>query len=138
MQLTIEPFMDGQINSIIELIKQLKTDLPNIKYLSGHQDLDVSWVPASDDQTNCTLVRGKVDPGVMFPWDRVLKAVAMNRYQPNGDVGDVLREAKMILGSTNAKKCMQKCGYNNIKLDAIFYACNFKCYDFIKKNRKKF
>lgn len=86
MQITIEPFLDFQITSLIALIKQLQNDLPTVKYISGHSDLDVGWVPATDDPTNCTLVRGKVDPGPLFPWDKVLKEVNLTYYQPNGNV----------------------------------------------------
>lgn len=85
MQNPHEPFLDVIVDSIIALVNQLKTELPTIKYISGHNDLDVTWQPSTDDP-NCIFVRRKLDPGPLFPWDRVLQAVGLEHYQPNGQV----------------------------------------------------
>uniref|UniRef100_A0A914E0H5 N-acetylmuramoyl-L-alanine amidase n=1 Tax=Acrobeloides nanus TaxID=290746 RepID=A0A914E0H5_9BILA len=85
VQLTIEPYLEPIIDNLVALINQLKTQFPSIKYISGHNDLDVTYINSTDDP-GCTKVRTKVDPGPMFPWEKVVKAVGLQRYQPNGVV----------------------------------------------------
>lgn len=85
VQLTIEPYLEPVIDNLVALINQLKTQFPSIKYISGHNDLDVTYINSTDDP-GCTKVRTKVDPGPMFPWEKVVKAVGLQRYQPNGVV----------------------------------------------------
>lgn len=85
VQLTIEPYLDTIVNPLIALINQLKSQYPSIKYISGHNDLDVTYMNSTDDP-KCVQVRTKVDPGPMFPWTKVVNAVKLQRYQPNGVV----------------------------------------------------
>lgn len=72
-----EPYADAQIEALIALLQRLRTDLPALTEIAGHEDLDIEQVPASDDPAR-TVAR-KRDPGPLFPWDRVLAAVALRR-----------------------------------------------------------
>lgn len=73
-----EPFLAAQIDALIALLQWLKGRLPNLKHIAGHDDLDRSEVPASDDPS--VLVRRKVDPGPLFPWPRVLSEGGLSRF----------------------------------------------------------
>lgn len=70
-----EAYPDAQIDSLIELIIHLHKTIPSLKHITGHEDLDQSWVPASND-TN-TSVRRKIDPGPLFPWQFVMKNIQL-------------------------------------------------------------
>ena len=72
-----EPYTAAQIASLRALLSQLKTDLPNLTEIAGHEDLDTNQVEASDDPTK--RVFRKRDPGVMFPWDQVLTDQPLTR-----------------------------------------------------------
>ena len=72
-----EPYSEAQILSLIRLLHDLREELPNLRWIAGHEDLDTEQVPASDDPT--TLVPRKLDPGPGFPWSRVLEAVPLPR-----------------------------------------------------------
>jgi len=71
-QAMTEPYPSVQIDALIALVDHLVPMLPNLKRIVGHQDLDLEYVPASDDPTR--LVRRKLDPGPLFPWPRVQAA----------------------------------------------------------------
>ncbi|MBP3985910.1 N-acetylmuramoyl-L-alanine amidase [Pseudoxanthomonas helianthi] len=75
-----EPYTEAQIASLIELLRQLSAALPNLRFIAGHEDLDTTQVPASDDET--VSVQRKLDPGPLFPWARVLNEVALKRLLP--------------------------------------------------------
>ena len=72
-----EPYTDAQIAALIALVNSLRGELPNLQWIAGHEDLDIAQVPASDapDKT----VSRKRDPGPLFPWERVLAAVPLQR-----------------------------------------------------------
>jgi len=72
-----EPYTDAQIAALIALLNALRAELPNLKWIAGHEDLDTAQVPASDDPT--VSVARKRDPGPLFPWSRVLAAVSLQR-----------------------------------------------------------
>lgn len=72
-----EAYPPGQIAALIELLADLRTRCPSLDSIAGHEDLDQTEVPATDDPT--TMVRRKRDPGPMFPWDQVLQACALQR-----------------------------------------------------------
>lgn len=61
-----DPYPDAQITALQSLIAQLRSDLPALEWVAGHEELDTGHVPASDDASQ--LVRRKLDPGPMFPW----------------------------------------------------------------------
>ena len=75
-----EPYPDAQIQALLGLLASLRRSLTSLRYIAGHEDLDTARVPASDDET--LQVWRKRDPGVMFPWPRVLEACGLERLQP--------------------------------------------------------
>lgn len=72
-----EPYPDAQVDALVELLRALRAELPALRYIAGHEDLDTAMVPASDDPA--ILVPRKRDPGPMFPWQRVLAQVDLQR-----------------------------------------------------------
>ena len=46
---------------------------PSLQWIAGHEQLDTARVPASDDAS--IEVSRKLDPGPLFPWQDVLKAI---------------------------------------------------------------
>jgi N-acetylmuramoyl-L-alanine amidase len=72
-----EAYPDAQIEALIGLLNALRAELPSLRHIAGHEDLDTAMVPASDDAT--LLVPRKRDPGPRFPWQRVLRAVPLQR-----------------------------------------------------------
>jgi N-acetylmuramoyl-L-alanine amidase len=75
-----EPYTDAQIDSLRTLLFRLKSDLPNLRWIAGHEDLDRRLEPASDDPS-ISLPRRR-DPGPLFPWERVLEGVPIERLDP--------------------------------------------------------
>ena len=65
-----EPYTTEQIASLRALLVRLRSELPNLAEIAGHEDLDTAEVEASDDATK--RVFRKRDPGPMFPWPEVL------------------------------------------------------------------
>lgn len=78
-QVMAEPYPDAQIDALLALLVQLRAPLPNLRRIAGHEDLDTAMVAASDDATR--LVRRKLDPGPMFPWQRVLATCGLQRLE---------------------------------------------------------
>ena len=72
-----QPYSDAQLDSLVALILELRGSLPGLRWIAGHEDLDCSRVPASDQPHR--LVRRKMDPGVHFPWRDLLRAVSLER-----------------------------------------------------------
>jgi N-acetylmuramoyl-L-alanine amidase len=70
-----EPYPAEQITGLIALLAELQHCLPSLRWIAGHEALDVSRVEASDEPT-ITVYR-KQDPGILFPWEEVLAAVAL-------------------------------------------------------------
>ncbi|UHQ24663.1 N-acetylmuramoyl-L-alanine amidase [Lysobacter sp. 5GHs7-4] len=75
-----EAYTEAQIEALIGLLAQLRVQLPALRRIAGHEDLDTTRVEASDDPT--VLVQRKLDPGPRFPWARVLAACGLERLQP--------------------------------------------------------
>ncbi|HET7931074.1 MAG TPA: N-acetylmuramoyl-L-alanine amidase [Rhodanobacteraceae bacterium] len=81
-----EPYPDAQVDALLALLAHLRTILPNLRDIAGHEDLDTDTLPASDD-ANLTVQR-KLDPGLMFPWPRVMAACGLvRRRAANADRG---------------------------------------------------
>jgi N-acetylmuramoyl-L-alanine amidase len=76
-----EPYTRAQIAALIALLNQLRAQLPQLRWIAGHEDLDTAQIPASDDPTR-TVAR-KRDPGPLFPWPDVLARVPLQRLIPN-------------------------------------------------------
>ncbi|WP_395789524.1 N-acetylmuramoyl-L-alanine amidase [Aquimonas sp.] len=75
-----EPYTAAQISALRGLLARLSDELPNLRLIAGHEDLDTDQVAASDDPT--TLVYRKRDPGPLFPWAEVLQGSPLRRLAP--------------------------------------------------------
>ncbi|MDX1568882.1 MAG: N-acetylmuramoyl-L-alanine amidase [Xanthomonadales bacterium] len=84
-QAMTESYPPEQIESLIELLERLVEDLPELRYIAGHEDLDTALVPSENEPS--IQVRRKVDPGPLFPWETVLGHVPLQRL----DSSDKLR-----------------------------------------------
>jgi N-acetylmuramoyl-L-alanine amidase len=72
-----EPYPEAQLVALLELLAQLRLQLPALSFIAGHDQLDREQVPASDQPG--TLVQRKTDPGPLFPWPRI---IASSSLQP--------------------------------------------------------
>jgi N-acetylmuramoyl-L-alanine amidase len=72
-----EAYPDAQVDALVALLNALQAELPSLRHIAGHEDLDTAMVPASDDPA--ILVPRKRDPGPRFPWQRVLESVRLQR-----------------------------------------------------------
>ena len=72
-----ERYTEAQVVALLTLLSVLQEELPELKFIAGHEDLDTTEVPASDDDG--TLVHRKLDPGPLFPWDRVMQSTNLQR-----------------------------------------------------------
>lgn len=75
-----EPYTEAQVQALIALLAVLKHELPQLRYIAGHEDLDTTQVEASDDAS--LKVARKRDPGLHFPWEQVLAGVKLERLKP--------------------------------------------------------
>jgi N-acetylmuramoyl-L-alanine amidase len=76
-----EPYPRAQVDVLLALLKQLQATLPSLQWIAGHEDLDTTQVPATDDPSR--MVRRKRDPGPLFPWPGVLEALTLQRLTPD-------------------------------------------------------
>lgn len=72
-----EPYPQPQIFGLLALLQWLGSTLPTLRWIAGHEDLDRTAVPSSDQPEAC--VRRKLDPGPLFPWSQVLAATRLQR-----------------------------------------------------------
>ncbi len=70
----------AQIDSLPALLMQLKHDLPNLKYIAGHEHLDQRLQPADDDPS--IMLPRRRDPGPLFPWSKVVPASGLTSFKP--------------------------------------------------------
>ena len=70
-QVCTEPYPSEQISALLELLRYLKSEHDMLCDLVRHSDVDTEMIPSSDDPA--VLIRRKVDPGPMFPWEKVLR-----------------------------------------------------------------
>ncbi len=70
-----EPYSEALINSLIKLINHLHETIPSLIHIAGHEDLDQSMMPATDNHD--IQIRRKIDPGPLFPWDLVMKNIRL-------------------------------------------------------------
>jgi len=74
-QIMTEAYTLPQINKLLGLLLSLCTEMPNLKWICGHESLDTSKVQASDNPN--LLVHRKKDPGPMFPWMDLLHNIPL-------------------------------------------------------------
>jgi len=75
-----EPYPPAQIAALIALLSVLQIELPALRWIAGHEDLDRQMI-AADDNPGVQIAR-KRDPGPLFPWDEVLRSITLPRLQP--------------------------------------------------------
>jgi N-acetylmuramoyl-L-alanine amidase len=73
-----EPYPAAQIAALIALLRVLSVELPGLRWIAGHEDLDRQQIPAANDPS--VLIARKRDPGPLFPWSRVLREVPLPRH----------------------------------------------------------
>jgi N-acetylmuramoyl-L-alanine amidase len=78
-QTMTEEYPAAQIAALLQLLASLRGELPNLRLIAGHEDLDLAQVPASDDPN--VLVPRKLDPGPLFPWAVVLESGGLQRFR---------------------------------------------------------
>ena len=76
-----ESITAAQLEALRELLAALVSELPQLRYIAGHDALDPREVPASDDPA--LSVRRKLYPGPDFPWSRVIEGSALSPFQPS-------------------------------------------------------
>ncbi|TVQ41119.1 MAG: N-acetylmuramoyl-L-alanine amidase [Wenzhouxiangella sp.] len=72
-----EQTTEAQIDALLMLLASLASDLPGLRWIAGHDQLDRREVSASDDASR--LVFRKLDPGPEFPWTRVVAGSGLDR-----------------------------------------------------------
>jgi N-acetylmuramoyl-L-alanine amidase len=72
-----EGYPRAQIAALVQLTGHLQDQLPGLRWITGHEDLDRSRVAASDAPEK--LVYRKLDPGPKFPWPAVLLETGLTR-----------------------------------------------------------
>ena len=76
-QVMTDPYPMTQIDSLVRLLQKLSAELPKLKWIAGHESLDTSQIQASDNPE--LFVCRKMDPGPLFPWDQILRAINLER-----------------------------------------------------------
>jgi len=74
------PYTRAQIESLLALLRKLRTDIPSLRYIAGHEDLDRRLEPSSDDPA--ILLPRRQDPGPLFPWNEIVPAAGLERLIP--------------------------------------------------------
>jgi N-acetylmuramoyl-L-alanine amidase len=80
-QIMTEPFPAEQVSSLLCLLNHLQNRLPSLTGITSHSALDNSQLEASDQPNE--LVYRKLDPGPMFPWDKILSNVTLEWHEPS-------------------------------------------------------
>lgn len=63
-----ERYPEPQLQALEQLLQRLREEIPSLRRIAGHEDLDTAFTAASDDPG--LSVRRKRDPGEHFPWLR--------------------------------------------------------------------
>ena len=72
-----DPDSEAQISALVTLLEWLIKTFPGLSFIAGHEDLDQREVSA--DNRPGLLVRRKMDPGPLFPWDRLFDTISLTR-----------------------------------------------------------
>lgn len=75
-----EPYGLPLIEGLTALLLDLKHKLPGLKWIAGHEALDTSSVPSSDNPQ--IFVSRKRDPGPLFPWQDLLQVLDLTPLEP--------------------------------------------------------
>lgn len=86
-QIMYDPYPKQQISALIELLNKLTTKIPSLKYICGHEDLDTRLIKSENDPE--IYIRRKMDPGKMFPWDKVMQNITITNI---GCLGNNIRQ----------------------------------------------
>jgi N-acetylmuramoyl-L-alanine amidase len=78
-QIMSEPYPKEQISALIKFLHYFCATYPGLRWITGHELLDLEMVPATDDPR--LQVYRKRDPGPLFPWKDVLRAVPLKAYR---------------------------------------------------------
>lgn len=78
-QTMTEPYPAAQIDALLALLAQLREEFPHLRTIVGHEELDTTLVPASDDLAQ--QVPRKRDPGPLFPWAAIVPACGLRRLE---------------------------------------------------------
>lgn len=70
-----EAYPKAQIKALIELINELQFYLPELKHIAGHEDIDTTQIPATDNPNQ--LIQRKIDPGPLFSWENVMQNIRL-------------------------------------------------------------
>ncbi|MGA8276935.1 MAG: N-acetylmuramoyl-L-alanine amidase [Rhodanobacteraceae bacterium] len=70
-----EPYTAAQVRALNGLLDHLCNKLPGLKWIAGHEEIDLRVESASDDPT--ILLPRRRDPGPLFPWADVLAGTAL-------------------------------------------------------------
>ncbi len=82
----VEAFGEAQIEALVVLLRFLREGLPSLAFITGHEQLDRTRIPATDDPDR-TVAR-KRDPGPGFPWKPVIDQSGLqwrDRIPESGD-----------------------------------------------------
>lgn len=74
-----EAYPEAQLTALLALMAALRKQLPALKRVAGHEDLDLEQVPASDDER--VQVARKQDPGPGFPWALIEQRGGLQRLK---------------------------------------------------------
>jgi N-acetylmuramoyl-L-alanine amidase len=72
-----EAYTPAQVHALVALLASLRQELPALRFIAGHEDLDTTQVEAADDPKQ--RVARKRDPGPLFPWDEVIAGTRLER-----------------------------------------------------------
>lgn len=74
-QIMSDKYPDIQIQALIQLIIKLKSQIPTLKYITGHEDLDTGLIRSENSPE--VYIRRKMDPGKLFPWSLVMQQIKL-------------------------------------------------------------
>ncbi|MBL4773111.1 MAG: N-acetylmuramoyl-L-alanine amidase [Alcanivoracaceae bacterium] len=74
-QIMNDKYPTAQIESLVRLILKLQQQIPTLKYITGHEDLDTRLIKSENDPK--VYIRRKMDPGKLFPWEAVMQQIKL-------------------------------------------------------------